>query len=100
MQVNLEVWNGLPNDIQEILLQAGRYTHDYYPKEYVKIRQELGPFWEEQGVTVSTITKAELARWRDTVMPLWGTWAEEVGPMEGGLGYTVLEILKKSAGIK
>ncbi len=69
--VNLDVWNSLPSDLQEVL-QAGAWI---YTDEQNKLRRELNEYYYDMivdgGVTVYTPTEAEIQQFIDACQPVY-----------------------------
>jgi TRAP-type C4-dicarboxylate transport system substrate-binding protein len=76
MSINLDTWNSLPADIQEVLLELGR--------EYsVGVADELGVRYERglesmqaDGATVTELPYEEKLKWLDGLPNIAGNWAE------------------------
>jgi len=76
MAINLEVWNGLPDDVQSVLAELGA--------EYSKgVADELGVRYErglvsmqEQGATVSELPSEEKLKWLNGMPNIAQRWAE------------------------
>ena len=76
MAINLEVWNGLPDDVQSVLAELGA--------EYSKgVADELGVRYErglvsmqEEGATVSELPSEEKLKWLNGMPNIAQRWAE------------------------
>lgn len=76
MSVNLDTWNGLPPEIQELLTELGE---DYSKKvaDDLALRYESGlAAMLADGATVSELPAAEKQRWIDALPNIAGRWAD------------------------
>jgi TRAP-type C4-dicarboxylate transport system substrate-binding protein len=76
MSVNLDTWNALPPDVQEVLTALG-------PEYSQGVADELGRRYENglaamvaDGATVSTLPANERQRWIDAMPNIAGRWAD------------------------
>jgi TRAP-type C4-dicarboxylate transport system substrate-binding protein len=76
MSINLDTWNSLPEDVQEVLAQLGR--------EYsVGVAEELGVRYtnglesmQADGAIVTELSQTERLRWLDALPNIAGRWAD------------------------
>ena len=70
--MNLETWNSLPPDIQDIFNEVIPWAADLRDKldleEGERVRTKCV---EEYGDTVDTLSPEELERWKEKLMPIW-----------------------------
>ncbi|WP_320121168.1 TRAP transporter substrate-binding protein [uncultured Sphaerochaeta sp.] len=75
--VNLDVWNSLPSDLQEVL-QAGAWI---YTDEQNKLRRELNEYYYDMivdgGVTVYSPTDAEIQKFIDACQPVYSYFVDK-----------------------
>lgn len=78
--INLDVWNKLPPDIQEIILDAGIEQAEYMSELTNEQWDEIIAKEREAGVTVIPMPAADLQRWSTTpgVEEIPSIWAQEV----------------------
>jgi TRAP-type C4-dicarboxylate transport system substrate-binding protein len=62
--VNLDAWNRLPPEDQQILLEAGREAQDYVLKERDQLVTQVIEKFKREGVRICTPSQAELQRLR------------------------------------
>ena len=71
--INLELWDSLPKDLQDIVLEAASRAEDYcrfnFRKEYAEVQRQL----EERGCVFTNLTGAERQAFIDNLRPeeLW-----------------------------
>lgn len=77
IDVNLDVWNSMPSDLQEIL-QAGAWI---YTDEQNRLRRELNKYYYDMivdgGVTVYTPTEAEVQQFVDACQPVYDYFVDK-----------------------
>ena len=77
--MNLDKWNSLPADIQEILDGMVPWTTDIWDKMWVDAEPELIPLLKEQfGTEFYTPPDEELAKWDALDKPVWDEFAAEL----------------------
>jgi C4-dicarboxylate-binding protein DctP len=77
---NVEFWNGLPSElraeletiIREVTLEVNKRAMESALRDRQKI---IYP----GGAAVLTLTKEELAQWRNTMQPVWDEFKDEIG---------------------
>lgn len=81
MVMNLETWNSLPEDIQEIIEEE---TEDYYEEVvvgfYDRLNEEVFEWFEEEGIEMEIIKldDEEQKRWIELVEPLFDEHVREL----------------------
>lgn len=76
--INQDTWDGLPEDIQGILKEAGaQRSQDQLQRLQDFLGQAIAQF-EENGVTVHEATDEELAAFKSQVGPVYDWWQGEV----------------------
>jgi TRAP-type transport system periplasmic protein len=67
--INMDVWNKMPKDMQDLMLDCGKTaskaTNDYY----IKATKEFEKILADNGMTVYAVPAAERQIWADTVKP-------------------------------
>lgn len=74
--VNLDIWNSLPEDIQDILLSTGEEISDECFARIEAEEKEIAAGLEKEGVEIYMLPDEELARWRDLMGPIYDEWAD------------------------
>lgn len=77
--VNLNAWNKLPKEYQEILQEEVnkmvKYTYEVSGPELEKIAQEEGK--KQFGAEAIWLADAEFIKFREAVIPLWEEWGKK-----------------------
>jgi tripartite ATP-independent transporter DctP family solute receptor len=89
--INLKKWNGLPKELQEALLVAGKDTQEWSRKEVQKVEKELLEELKKQGMDIYYLPKDEKARWRAACKPAY----DVVTSKTGDRGQKILEFAEK-----
>lgn len=76
MIMNSQIFAGLPKDVQEAVLKAGKEMEESWQKTSIAEEDKLLKVWEEKGCK---ITKPELEPFRKAIMPIYGQFADTVG---------------------
>lgn len=78
--INLDLWNAMPEDIKKILQEEATFSAEWMNRTVV---DEVGPkdmaYYEENGVEVHFLSKAERQRWIDKVEPYSKNQIEKLG---------------------
>jgi TRAP-type C4-dicarboxylate transport system substrate-binding protein len=81
--INLDTWNSLPADIQEIILEVGQEFSERYAQEYAAANIEMIENWESAGVVVQELSMEDLESWaaliEEEAKAQWVTEVEEAG---------------------
>lgn len=83
--INKEVFDGLPKDIQKIMLQAGKERDQEQMEKLLEFEKNVIKIYKNQGVQVHFPTTNEIAAFKKTVMPVWDWW---YGIVPDGKKYT------------
>ncbi|MDR5858822.1 TRAP transporter substrate-binding protein [Halomonas eurihalina] len=78
--MNIDKWEALPEDVQEIMLSAGERMQARSLEEAIAWEEKFMAASAEEGATVSEFPDAEMARVREISSEVWQEWAEENGP--------------------
>lgn len=81
---NAKFWKGLPNEIrtelEKIIAEVSAEVNKQALALAENYRQKVIDFGEETGQTaVLTLTKDELAQWREAMQPVWEKFEGEIG---------------------
>lgn len=60
-------FDGLPGNVQEAILEAGRESWEYQKAEQAKANEAMISLWQDQGIEVVQLTSEEKAAWQDAV---------------------------------
>ena len=90
--VNKKAFDALPQDLQEIVLDAARKCEDkawaIVPQAQEKARSAL----EAGGIEFLTVDPAEDQKFKDAAQDIWDIWAKR----SGTVAQEVLEAVKKA----
>ncbi len=79
--INLDSWNSLPPEYQEILQEeidkVSKYSHEVAAPQFDLVSQEVGA--EEFGSEAIWLSDEEFFKMQEAVMPLWDKWEDHVG---------------------
>ncbi|MBN1227577.1 MAG: TRAP transporter substrate-binding protein DctP [Deltaproteobacteria bacterium] len=93
---NLKAWNELPQNIRDIMMQAGREMLVHYSNGVEKYWKETTPVvLKKAGVELIEIAPEERRRMIEATKSVRQSWEEKYGDLEGGLGKKLLKILDK-----
>jgi len=77
-------WNGLPKDIRDIILEAGRHYQSDMLRETPKYSTEVYmPKAKLAGVEFIELSPAQCEAFKEQAAGVWDWWAEEVGKEKG-----------------
>ena len=92
--MNKNVWEGLPEHLQEVILEVGREYPTHLGGIFFDKDVEDAKLMKEDGVIVYELSDEEAARWKDKVLPdLYEDWLDDVNS-QGLPGDFVLETYK------
>lgn len=78
--VNLDFWNKLPPDLQEVLKEAALEVQDWTRKYALESDQKYKETLKEKGVKFTKISDEEYSRWREKAAPaLEAHYKDKVG---------------------
>lgn len=77
--INLNKWNGLPPDVQKILLTAGEQTQEWGRKEVQKVDAEALEELKRKGMEIYYLPKAEKEVWRKALKPVYDLVIKKAG---------------------
>ncbi|GAH52519.1 unnamed protein product, partial [marine sediment metagenome] len=77
--MNLDVWNSLPGDIQQLMLDIDLEVSDFgFEQQMAYAEEAYGRLQKEQGVTIHLLSDEERARWVESAMFAWDQCEKEV----------------------
>lgn len=91
ININLDTWNKLPNDIQDLLVEEGLKTQKATNERFVAKGKENPGILEGLGVEVYVLPQAERERWREAVRP----YSESLIADMGDFGQELLKIAEE-----
>lgn len=77
--INLDVWNSLPEDVQDILVEEHMKTAQILNDIFIPLTSELLVTLAENGIEIITPPMAERDRWRDALMPFTNQSLADMG---------------------
>ena len=76
MSVNRDIWEGLPDDIREVLADLGReYSKENGALLEARYQNVIAAYEDDPDVFVSALPEEERARWAEMLPDLAGDWA-------------------------
>ena len=77
--IRLDFWNGLPKDIQEMMIQAAKDAEEWEAKVDADFTRESQEKIAAAGVKIYTPTPGELKEWKGAVVPkVWDMFKDKV----------------------
>lgn len=90
--MNLNTWNKLGPEVQKIVLEASKEAAEKHVKETVpKYMAETAKVFADAGVTTTSFSKDDLAKWASLIEDVPAEWAAEVEAK----GYPGFRIIKR-----
>lgn len=97
--VNLKVWNSLPKEIQDIMLQAGRDAEISLANGIIKYQKEVvDPTVLKAGLEIIPLPEKEKERMKKACAPVWDEWLAKNGSIFNGLGKKMFDIVVQTVG--
>jgi TRAP-type C4-dicarboxylate transport system substrate-binding protein len=75
--INLDLFNSLPEDVQQILLEVGEETGEYYYQIIVEEEDALREMMETAGNTFYTLSDEDIADWMELIGNAPARWIED-----------------------
>ena len=94
--MNLNVWNSLPKDLQDVLLKAGEETEKNELITMPKLEEQSLADLAKLGMDITMVPRQETQRWRDVCKPIWGEWLKQ----SGAPGQRLYDFITKEVGGK
>jgi TRAP-type C4-dicarboxylate transport system substrate-binding protein len=94
--MNLDVWNNLPEDIQEAIesvsgMRASTLIAKTFDSEVARGKQKA----KDEGIEIISLSPMEKEKWQQAAMPVWDDWVKDV-EKEGISKERAEEILAKT----
>lgn len=93
---NMDIWNGLPRELQDAMLKAAQATEQYGEEFWPKAQAESIAKLKEKGVNIYYVPLEENDRWRQATRPVWDQWLKD----NGEAGQRLLDFVLKELGEK
>ena len=95
--INIQAWEALPEQYQQLLLEAEPIAYEALKAAYQKADDEFIPLFKEEGLEFITYNEEELERFRENAArPVWEAWVKE-RDAEGVPGQELLDLILNSA---
>ncbi len=94
--MNLNLWESLPNDIQQVFKQASENLFNSSVELGREWDEKTLKFFEDEGMKIHKLTEEEYDIWREATEPAYNSFislCEEAG--EGDTAKRLIELLKK-----
>ncbi|NQU02829.1 MAG: TRAP transporter substrate-binding protein DctP [Syntrophaceae bacterium] len=76
--INKKTWDKLPKEYQEFMKKAGKERDQEQLQKLLAYEKDAVKKYREKGVTVHISTPAELAKFREKIMPVYDWWYKMV----------------------
>jgi len=76
--VNMDAWNELTPELQEIFLEVGREKELQHPKDHLTARWETREFFKEQGITFYELSEEDKTEWAEMLPDIPAEWARDM----------------------
>ncbi len=76
MVVNEKFYQGLPEDIQKIIIEAGRETAGYTVQLVHEVNKEILGWLTEKGMKFNEVSEEDSVKFRETLIPMIDEWAK------------------------
>jgi TRAP-type C4-dicarboxylate transport system substrate-binding protein len=91
MSINLDVWNSLPKNIQDILLEESQQMGRAVDSALVKQEEEAPAHLAEYGMEIYNLDEAERDRWQELLRP----YNEKLIADMGEFGQKLMQVVDK-----
>jgi len=88
--INMDTWNSLPKDIQDILVEEGLTTQREANEFFIRTDKENTNILTEQGLEVYVLPKEERDKWKEAVWP----YSEELITEMGDWGQEFIQVME------
>ncbi|WP_299655303.1 TRAP transporter substrate-binding protein [uncultured Jannaschia sp.] len=95
LAINLDFFNELPEEYQEVMREAGKRSTDMMLEDVLESNEEVLATMQEEGLTVVELAEGEAEKFRETLEPFSEEYAESIGPEAVELLGKVREILSE-----
>ena len=96
--INLDVWNSLPKNIQDILTEEGKAADEWLYNATKEEREKMIKTLKDNKVEVYILPPDESAKWREVVKPVYDLYLKAAGPDGKKLLDFAMEANKKYSG--
>lgn len=79
LAINLDLFESLPEEYQEVLRDAGRRSTDIMLEDVLASNEEVMATMKEQGLTVVELAPGEAEKFRETLKPFSEEFAQSIG---------------------
>lgn len=76
---SLATWTKLSPEHQEAIIKASNEAKDFNRKTSAEMDQKYVGMLKEKGMTVTTLSPAEIAEFQSKMTPVWDSFAEKIG---------------------
>lgn len=80
LNMNLDVFNGLPEDIQALIVEEGAKCQQDGTARIVESYGFMSGMLQEAGMEFYTLPTEERERWKEVCLPIWDEFIAEIGP--------------------
>ena len=92
--MNLGTWNGLPKDVQKVLMEVGRETEEWSYEQAIAGDKKYVELLKKK-VTLTLLTRELTAPWSSVVQPAYDKWVAECEKTgHGSQAREIMEILE------
>ena len=78
LAINLEKWDSLPKDVQEVMIKAGKMRDQQQLEMLEAFMADAVKQYKEKGVDVHVSTPEELAKFKERMIPVHEWWLAKV----------------------
>jgi TRAP-type transport system periplasmic protein len=75
--INEKVYQGLPGDLQKVVLEAGRETVNAIDKQSMEDDRALAGFLKDKGMVFNELSSAEVTKFKQAMGPVIDEWAKK-----------------------
>lgn len=79
---NKELYDSMPEDLQEVVAVAGRHAGMNYAKMYIKLTEDALAGMKEEGIEIIEPSEADLAKIDELLAPMYDAFIEKNASME------------------
>lgn len=76
MVINEKYYQGLPEDIQKIIIEAGREAVDYATQLTRAVDKEVVVWLTEQGIKFNEVSEEDFVKFKEALTPMVDKWAK------------------------
>lgn len=75
--INEKLFQELPEDMQKVVIEAGKEAIDYANQLAIKYHEDAMDFLKEEGMKFNELADEELSRFKEAMIPMVDKWAKE-----------------------